>query len=233
MKLIPDNKNVKNSQVSSFRKTATRGKAPRAIPSQDPAPNASNGFSSPGLAVAELDSISCSRFDLNVLLKQLAHDFHDLVPLKIDLHAEPMPVFANVGHLSNALQDLLKFVAASVKSGEAISLGSAPSSANEILKNTGDTSKILFPISSWNVIHSSQRAFCVIKMLKAGSIMPEAMVARFLKSARSLGHAKDDEVGIQRLGRVFRKHRINLLITSTESVGTIFQLFVLLADVGK
>jgi len=47
-----------------------------------------------------------------------------------------------------------------------------------------------------------------------------------------MAHAKHDEAGIQKLGRVFRKHRINLLITSTESVGTIFQLFILLADVG-
>ena len=230
---MPTKQNSSHSQSPTTMKTSPRAASRRKAIGETSAASAANSFSSPSPAVAALDLTSCSRFDLNVLLRQLAHDFQDTIALRVDLHAEPMPVFANIGHLSNALQELLKFLAASAKNGETISLGSAPSSAEEILKNTCDTGHFLFPTSSWNVMHSSQRTFGVIKMLKAGATMTEASVARFLKSARSMGTAKHDEAGIQKLGRVFRKHRINLLITSSDSVGTIFQLFILLADVGK
>ncbi len=230
---MPTKHRSNHSQAPTSLKATERAGSRRKTTGDTSASNAANGFSSPSPAVAAFDLTSCSRFDLNVLLRQLAHDFQDTIALRVDLYGEPMPVFANIGHLSNALQELLKFLAASAKKGETISLGSAPSSAEEILRNTGDTGHFLFPTSSWNVMHSSQRTFGVIKMLKAGATMTEASVARFLKSARSMGHAKHDDAGIQKLGRVFRKHRINLLITSSDSVGTIFQLFILLADVGK
>jgi hypothetical protein len=230
---MPTKQSSSHYRSSHPIKNSARAASRRKETGESSTPGAADGFSSPSPAVAALDQTSCSRFDLNALLRQLAHDFQDTMTLQVDLHDEPMPVFANIGHLSYALQELLKFLAASAKKGETISLGSARLSAEMILKHTGNGGHFLFPVSSWNMIHSSQRAFAIIKMLKTGAAIPEVSVARFLKSARSMGHAKHDEAGIQRLGRVFRKHRINLHITSTESVGTIFQLFILLADVGK
>jgi hypothetical protein len=144
-----------------------------------------------------------------------------------------MPVFANVAHLSLALQELVRFLVKFLRDGEAVALATAPSSARELLERAGSARHVLFPLSTWNVTQNSQRAFGVITIIKEGAAIPDPLIERFLRAARNAGNAKDGELGIQRLGRVLRKHRINLVINSKASAGTIFHLFVSLADAGK
>ena len=146
---------------------------------------------------------------------------------------EPMPVFASIGHLSIALQELVRFLVKFLMSGEAVVLASALSSAPEILESAGPESQMLFPLTIWNVTQNSQRAFGVVTMIKEGATLPDETINRFMRVARNVGKAKDGELAIQRLGRILRKHRINLVINSSASAGTIFRLFVSLADVGK
>jgi hypothetical protein len=210
-----------------------RARTQRQASADNDVPRASTGFTDSGPAVAAVDQTSCSRFDLNTLLKQLVHDHSDTVHFHAHLCSEPLPVFANIGHLSNALQELLKFLAGSTENGEAISLSSTFSSAKEMLKDAGAAGQFLFPVANWNVAHSSRRTFGVVKMLKAKTTLPENAVAAFLKAARNLGNARDGDAGVQRLGRIFRKHRINLFIVSSETTGTMIRLFVSLAENGK
>lgn len=186
-----------------------------------------------GSAVTVHEHTSCSRFDLNALLKQLAHDVHATVSLRVELCTQPMPIFANIGHLSLALQELVRFLMKFLASGETVALASAPSSAQEVLRCAESASHALFSLSNWNVAQNSRRAFAMITIIKEGAIIPNPLIERFMRAARNAGHVKDGEHGIRRLGRVLRKHRINLVIDSSASAGTIFRLFVSLADVGK
>jgi hypothetical protein len=233
MKLIPTRRNPTSRNSSPEQQHSVNARTPRHSIPEKSAPGATAGFTDPGPTVAAMDQTSCSRFDLNILLKQLVHDFRDTIHFRVHLCSEPLPVFANIGHLSNALQALLKFLSGSAAGGETISLSSTFSNAREILDISGDAGQFLFPLSNLNVMHSSDRVFGVVDMLRGDSVLPEDEIAHFLKTARSLGSARTVDAGIQRFGRVFRKHRINLFFTSTKKTGTLIRLFISIAEVGK
>lgn len=187
----------------------------------------------PSFAGSALDSTSCSRFDLNTLLAQVANDLRETVPLQLGLSPEPLRVFASVGHLSTALQEMARFLARSLRDAESIRIVTSSSSAQEIVNNGLTMGHLLFPFTTWNAAQHSQRPFGIVRMVKEGGVVPGLLVGRFLQAARNVGNAHNGEDdGLRRLGRVLRKHRANLAVFSTVGTGTTFQLFIPLADGG-
>lgn len=211
--------------VTSIRTTTRR---PRAVELLETA-----GLSPAAFATSTLNATSCARFDLNTLLLQMANDVRDTLPMQLDLSPEPLPVFASTGHLSNALQEMARFIARFLQRTENVKLMSALTTAREILESGQSMGQLLFPLTTWNATQHSQRAFGIITMIKEGGTLSEVLVERFMLAARNVGNGNGEEPGLKRIGRVLRKHRANLAVHSEDGVGTIFRFFIPLADVGK
>ena len=218
-----------------MKTTSTKGSATRLLPSRrltsTPYNSARHDTAEPSVPASA--STSCSRFDLNLLLRELGQALQDSIPLAIEPSTTPLPIFASIGHLSKALQEMLHFIARRLIEAEQIRVKSSRSTAEGILDGMRAASHLLFPLASWSIAQNSGRPFGMITMIKAGPAVPSAEVDRLMQAARNVGTSQDFEPGLQRLGRVLRKHRVNLAVRWVEGEGTMFQLFIPLAEPSK